>query len=313
METVLGNALSGSKIKGGNTATSWLVSPSGQIFHNSISYLAIGGILAGTGLDTLTGPSVATQWSILGSNAGQVSFASTSLTFSGMENLTGGSDNDAFDIAPAGALSGNLNGGTGTGLNSISYSQWDAAVSVNLASTTNGNATAITGRTTNMQMVTGGAGNDILVGQSSKSTILVGLGGNDNLTGGTQRDLLLGGLGADTLNGSSGDDLLVASLVSFEAQREALIAIYNEWNSTRTFAQRTANLWGSGTGTRSNGSTFLNSDANDAVTDTVFADGDIDSLTGGSGQDWFFADLADSNDFISTGTAPDKLNRPLSP
>jgi ELWxxDGT repeat protein len=313
VETVLGNALSGSKIKGGNTATSWLVSPAGQIFHNSISYLAIGGILAGTGLDILTGPSVATQWSILGSNAGQVSFASTSLTFSGMENLTGGSNNDAFDIAPAGALSGNLNGGTGTGLNSISYSQWDAAVSVNLASTTNGNATAITGRTTNMQMVTGGAGNDILVGQSSKSTILVGLGGNDNLTGGTQRDLLLGGLGSDTLNGSSGDDLLVASLVSFEAQREGLIAIYNEWNSTRTFAQRTANLWGSGTGTRSNGSTFLNSDANDAVTDTVFADGDIDSLTGGSGQDWFFADLADSNDFSSTGTAPDKLNRPLSP
>jgi Ca2+-binding RTX toxin-like protein len=195
----------------------------------------------------------------------------------------------------------------------VSYSQWDAGISVNLASSSSGNATAIAGRTTNIQMVTGGAGNDTLIGQASKSSILVGLGGSDTLIGGTQRDLLFGGLGGDTLNGSSGDDLLVASYVSFEAQREALISIYNEWNSTRSFAQRTANILGSGTGPRSNGSYFLNSDVSDAITDTVFADGDIDSLTGGLGQDWFFADPNDSTDFSGTGTAPDKLNRPLSP
>jgi hypothetical protein len=313
VETVTGNGLSGTKVKGSNVGTSWMVSASGQLFHNSIAYLAIGGILSGTGVDTLTGPGVSSQWSILGTNAGQLSFASSSLTFSDVENLTGGTADDSFAIAPAGALTGNLNGGTGTGLNAVSYSQWDAGISVNLASSSSGNATAIAGRTTNIQMVTGGAGNDTLIGQASKSSILVGLGGSDTLIGGTQRDLLFGGLGGDTLNGSSGDDLLVASYVSFEAQREALISIYNEWNSTRSFAQRTANILGSGTGPRSNGSYFLNSDVSDAITDTVFADGDIDSLTGGLGQDWFFADPNDSTDFSGTGTAPDKLNRPLSP
>lgn len=313
VETITGNALSGTKVKGANTATSWLVSATGQLFHNSIAYLGIGGIHSGTGIDTLTGPAASSQWNILGTNAGQLSFASTSLSFSGIENITGGASDDTFDISPTGSLSGNLNGGLGSGLNAISYATWDSAVGVNLASSNSSNATAITGRATNIQMVTGGAGNDTLVGQASKSSILVGLGGNDILTGGTQRDLLLGGLGADTLNGSSGDDLLVASFVSFETQRDALLAIYNEWISTRTFAQRTANIWGNGTGPRSNGNSFLNSDPSDAITDSVFADGDIDSLTGGSGQDWFFADLNDINDFSGTGTAPDKLNRPLAP
>lgn len=312
VESITGNALSGTKLKGANTSTSWLVSAAGQIFHNSIAYLAVGGILAGTGIDTLTGPSVSSQWNILGSNAGQLSFASTSLSFVGMENITGGTSDDSFDISPTGALSGNLNGGTGTGLNALSYSQWDSAVSVNLASTNSGNATAITGRTTNFQIVTGGFGNDTLVGHASKSSVLVGLGGNDILIGGSQRDLLFGGLGADTLNAANGDDLLIASLVSYEAQRDALIAIYNEWNSTRNFAQRTANLLGSGTGPRLNGNYFLNSDPTDAITDTVFADGDIDSLTGGSGQDWFFTDPSDNTDFNGSGTAPDKLSRPVS-
>jgi hypothetical protein len=313
VETVKGNALSGSKIKGGNAVTNWLVSTAGQLFHNSIAYESIGGIMGGTGLDTLTGPSLASDWRIDGSNSGQLAFAGKTLSFSGVENLTGGNQTDTFEIAPTGTLTGNLNGGTGTALNAISYSQWQVGVSINLNSTTNGNATAIAGFTSNLQMVTGGAGNDTLTGYSNKSTILVGLGGNDTLVGGSQRDLLLGGSGSDALNGSAGDDLLVASQTNLDAQRNALIAVYNEWTSARTFAQRTANIWGNGTGSRSNGEYYLNSDSSDQVTDTVFADENVDSLIGGSGQDWFFANLADSTDFSGSGTSPDKLNRPLAP
>jgi ELWxxDGT repeat protein len=313
VETVKGNALSGSKVKGGNAATNWLVSTSGQLFHNSIAYESIGGITGGTGLDTLTGPSLASDWRIDGSNSGQLAFAGKTLSFSGIENLTGGNQSDAFEIAPTGTLTGNLNGGTGTALNAISYSQWQVGVSINLNSTTNGNATAIAGFTSNLQMVTGGAGNDTLTGYSNKSTILVGLGGNDTLVGGSQRDLLLGGSGADALTGSGGDDLLVASQTNFDAQRNALIAVYNEWTSARTFAQRSANIWGNGTGSRSNGEYYLNSDSSDQITDTVFADENVDSLIGGSGQDWFFANLADSTDFSGSGTSPDKLTRPLAP
>lgn len=313
VEVVAGNALSGSKLKGSNTTTNWLISSTGKLFHNSVAYDAIGGILGGSGIDTLTGPSLTSDWRVDGTNSGAVAFAGKTLSFGGIENLTGGSQADSFEIAPAGTLSGNLNGGMGTGLNSLSYSQWSTTVNVNLASSATGNATAIAGLASNLQMVTGGMGNDTLTGQAAKSTILVGLGGNDTLFGGTQRDLLFGGLGSDVINGGAGDDLLVASYTSLETQRTALMAIYNEWISARTFAQRTANIWGNGTGTRANGSFHLNSDPNDQVTDTVFADGDVDSLVGGLNQDWFFADLADSNDFSGSGTSPDKLDRPLSP
>jgi hypothetical protein len=81
-----------------------------------------------------------------------------------------------------------------------------------------------------------------------------------------------------------------------------------EWISTRTFAQRTANIWGNGTGTRANGETFLNSSASDAITDTVFVDSDVDTLTGGLNQDWFFASVNDLTDFTGMGPTPDRLD-----
>jgi Ca2+-binding RTX toxin-like protein len=180
---------------------------------------------------------------------------------------------------------------------------------VNLAVTTVGNATAIAGLTRNIQMVTGGSGNDILTGQASKSTILVGLGGSDRLVGGSQRDIVLGGLGADTLLGGNGDDLMISGTTSYEVNREALFKIYAEWISARTFAQRTANIWGNGTGTRANENYFLTSDPSDGIEDTVFSDSDIDSLTGGLNQDWFFASLNDTDDFVGTGATPDRRDR----
>jgi Ca2+-binding RTX toxin-like protein len=228
--------------------------------------------------------------------------------FTGMNNLTGGTGADSFEILPGGSLSGNLNAGTGTGFNSLSYSQWTSGVSVNLSATTVANATAISGLVSNMQMVTGGLGNDTLIGQAAKSTILIGLDGNDTLTGGSQRDLLLGGSGIDKLSGAASDDLLVSGTTSYDGNRDALVAIHSEWISTRTFALRTANIWGNGTGTRNNGDFQLNSNPSDSITDTVFADSDVDSLTGGLNQDWFFASLDDTTD-LTGGALPDRLDR----
>ncbi len=157
-------------------------------------------------------------------------------------------------------------------------------------------------------MVTGGSANDTLTGRASLSTILIGLAGNDTLVGGSQRDLLFGGTGADSLQSGSADDLLISGTTAFDTNRAALLQLYAEWTSGRTFAQRTANIWGNGTGTRSNGSTFLNNDPSDAITDTVFADSDVDSLTGGLGQDWFFVLASEVTDFLGTGTTQDRRN-----
>jgi Ca2+-binding RTX toxin-like protein len=201
-----------------------------------------------------------------------------------------------------------LNGGTGTGFNSLSYAQWTTGVAVNLSVATAANSTAVAGVTSNIQMVTGGSGNDTLRGSTSKAAVLVGLAGNDTLVGGSQRDLLIGGTGADLLQSANGDDLLVSGRTAYDTNWDALKAIHSEWTSARTFAQRTANIWGNGTGTRNNGAYFLNSNPADAITDTVFADTDADSLTGGLNQDWFFASVNDLTDFVGTGTAPDRLD-----
>ena len=312
IESVQGNSVAGSAItRVNNTATAWALSASGQITVVGVVYTNVPVIVGGPGADTLTSPSLTSgisSWTIDSLGGGTLAIPTKSLTFVGMNNLTGGTGPDAFEILPTGSLSGNINAGTGTGFNSLSYSQWTTGVSVNLSVATAANATAIAGILSNLQMVTGGLGNDTLIGRATKSTILIGLDGNDTLTGGSQRDLLLGGLGIDTLSGAAGDDLLVSGTTSYDRNREALIAINSEWISTRSFALRTANIWGNGTGTRNNGDFRLNSNPSDSITDTVFADTDVDSLTGGLNQDWFFASLDDTTD-LTGGALPDRLDR----
>ncbi len=308
VENLVGNGVAGGRINGTTAATSWTVNTVGAVVTSNVTYSGIPGIAGGTGVDTVTGPAVATTWTVDGANSGSVTVGTVSVVLSGVENLTGSTASDEFIIAPTGTLSGNLIGGTGTGLNSIDYSTWTTGVVVNLATTTAGNATAITGTLTNIQIVTGGEGNDTLTGRATLATVLIGLGGNDVLIGGSQRDILFGGTGADILQGVGGDDLLISGTTSHDRNRAALLAIYAEWTSTRTFAQRTANLWGNGTGTRANGTTYLNS-GTDATTDTVFADADTDVLMGGANQDWFFADLAEVSD-LTGGVTPDRRDTP---
>ncbi len=313
-EQVIGNALADTKVtRVNNTTTAWAITSTGQIAVNGVNYANVLQVVGGPGVDTLTGPALAnaaiTTWTLNSNGSGSLAIPGASIAFSGMNNLTGNTGADSFEILPTGSLPGAINGGTGAGLNSISYAQWSTNVSVNLALATAANATAVAGVTSNIQLVIGGAGNDTLQGQSRKATILVGLGGNDILTGGSQRDLLFGGTGADTLIGLSGDDLLVSGSSSHDTNRQALFAIYSEWISNRSFAIRTANIWGNGTGTNANGAFRLNSDPSDSIIDTVFADNENDGLTGGLNQDWFFASINDTEDFIGTGTAPDRLNR----
>jgi Ca2+-binding RTX toxin-like protein len=249
---------------------------------------------------------LAANWTVSGTNTGTLISSASTINFSGVENLTGSLFEDSIELFPEGRVTGNINGGSGVGLNSLSYSQWSVGVLVDLSISTAGNAQGITGLTSLFQLIIGGAGNDVLKGSSNASTILVGLAGNDTLIGGMQRDLLFGGAGADFINGSGGDDLLVSGVVAFETDRTSLYLIHGEWQSARTFAQRTANLAGNGTGVRANGNLFLNSNVADSVADTVFADSDSDVMTGGLNQDWFFSNLDEISDFVGTGASPDR-------
>ncbi len=313
-ELITANALADGRVtRVNNITTAWAVDTLGRIVVGGVIYDKVSAIVGGPGIDTLTGPALSgtaiTDWTLHSAGGGTLTIPGATVTFAEMNNLTGGIGADSFHIRPNGSLSGNLSGGIGTGLNSLSYAEWSTAVTVNLSVTTAGNATNVLGAVTNMQLVVGGAGNDTLRGPATKSVILVGLAGNDTLVGGGQRDILSGGSGADSLTGGGGDDLLISGSTALDANRDALFSIYAEWLSSRTFSQRTANIWGNGSGVRANGNYFLNSNSSDDITDTVFADTDVDTLTGGLNQDWLFASVEDTDDWAGTGSSPDRRDR----
>jgi hypothetical protein len=112
------------------------------------------------------------------------------------------------------------------------------------------------------------------------------------------RDLLIGGSGAAQLVSNFGDDMLIAGTTAFDANEAALAAIIAEWTSARSYADRVANLSGTGSGPRANGNYFLKASGPDA---TVYSNGKQDVLHGGSGTDWFFAKLSGSVTDILTG------------
>jgi hypothetical protein len=73
-------------------------------------------IKAGTGTNTLIGPNVDPVWAITGPDSGSVD----GLTFSGFQNLVGGTADDTFQFGPNGSISGSVDGGGGT--NALDYS-----------------------------------------------------------------------------------------------------------------------------------------------------------------------------------------------
>jgi Ca2+-binding RTX toxin-like protein len=290
----------------------------------SAGFAGIDALTGGSGSDTLTGTGTNADWSIADTNAG--TFTRTTdggvLAFSNVENLTGGVQNDRFVFADGKGVSGKIDGGGGT--NTLDDSAYLTNVSVDLVA---GAATNVTGGVTNIQNVTGGHGNDILIGNSLANVLiggdgndtlnggagndtLDGSGGNDILLGGTDddsltgssgNDILIGGLGADRLDGSADNDILIAGYTNWDANYTALQAILTEWNRTdESLAQRMANLQNAqvksgGQNIKPNGTYtagyFLIASGNSR---TVFSDASVDQVTGGLGTNWFFVDLTNT-------------------
>ena len=141
----------------------------------------------------------------------------------------------------------------------------------------------------------GGPGNNILSGGDGNN-VLVGGGGANILFGGIGRSLLIAGSGPSGLFAGSGDTILIGGTTSFDtatpSNLNSLGQIMAEWGSTDSYATRVADLSNTGTGSsfaaRLNGNIFLTDQGANA---TVFDNGESDLLVGGSGMDWFIADL----------------------
>lgn len=126
----------------------------------------------------------------------------------------------------------------------------------------------------------GGNGNDLLYAGGGNS-VLAGGAGNDALYGAAARNVLLGGGGVDRLYGGNGDNVLVGSATAHDSSDRALLALLAEWSlpnsATSSFSTRISNL---------------RSGAGDAAgfklaADTIFDDRLQDTLSGGTGRNWF--------------------------
>src|SRR5262249_6542981 len=254
-------------------------------------------IIGTTGSDTLVGSDQSNTWALTGTNSGQVA----GITFSSFENLTGGRSDDTFQLAAGGSVGGKIDGGGG--VNALDYSAWTTRVSVNL---TTGTATAVGGGARNVRNVTGGSGDDVLVGDASNNVLMGGAGndvllggaGSDTLRGGDGRDLLVGGTDADTLDGGADDDILIGGTIAYfdettgAVNETALDAIMQEWTRTDLDASGALNSYNTRVGDLRgggglNGSYLLTPSKGH---ETVFDDLATDTLNCGAGLQWIFPD-----------------------
>jgi Ca2+-binding RTX toxin-like protein len=140
----------------------------------------------------------------------------------------------------------------------------------------------------------GEAGDDVLQGGSGDD-ILEGGAGSDWLGGGSGRDLLVGGFGQDTLHGGPGEDILLGGEINFLFGAQALEAIWDEWNSGRSYTARILNIRGVNNpefANRANGNFFLQQGS------TVLDDGAPDELYGEGDRDWFLPGPFDVTDQV---------------
>ncbi len=279
---------------------------------NLISFIATGAgtianiekVTGGAASDTLVGFNQNNLWMVSSVNAGTVN----GLSFSAIENLTGGSLNDTWQLSNLKGVTGRINGGAGR--NTLDYSAYSAAVNVDL---TTGLATNIGLGVFNIRDVFGGSaadslrgnsldnllagnnGNDLLDGAGGHD-ILQGAAGNDTMNGGDGRDLLFGGLGMDSLNGGTGEDFLQGGSANFEGDLGVMDAVLAFWKRTDLdYLARVAQLRTGIPG----GVPF--SAAN------LAHDTSVDTLTGGGDRDWFWAKLTGTNLDVIIDLAGDEL------
>ena len=143
-------------------------------------------------------------------------------------------------------------------------------------------------------VIKGGGGNDVMFGEGGDDKlkardahdIVVGGAGSDTLAGGDGRDLLFGGAGADKIAGQDDSDIILSGTTSYDtpspSNLAALEAIHTEWRRTDlTTTQRINSIKVTGVGP-GNAYKLLGGT-------TVFDDAARDTLTSGSGGDWFLA------------------------
>jgi filamentous hemagglutinin family protein len=265
--------------------------------QNDTFALTNGGTLAGAidgagGTDTLTADNVVNTWTIDAANGGTVTGIAG--TFAGIENVTGGTQNDAFAVT-TGSISGQINGGAG-GTDAVTYAN---AVAVQIGAsaggidnidsvTAPGNGT-LTGRNAVQNNWTVTAGNAGSVTAASQVTQFVGF---NNITGGDNVDVftLQGGTVSGTINGGTGVDTLIGDSTALTFVLTGL----NQGTLNGGAFVGVENLTGSALA-----DTFVL--AGGALTGLIDGAGDSDRLTGGNAVNVFVVNGANAGTATGVG------------
>lgn len=181
----------------------------------------VGTTIAGNGgTNTIVGPNATSLWNITSSNLGSVN----GVTFTNIQNLTGGTANDTFAFKPNGVISGAVNGGGAT--DTLDYSARTAGVVVNLQTSS---VTAMGGGFSNITSLIGSSGPNTLTGANTTNTwnisgtnsgtvnATLAFSGFQNLTGGTGNDTFAfasGGSVTGQVRGGGGSNTLDYSALS---------------------------------------------------------------------------------------------------
>ncbi len=273
----------------------------GGILNDNFTFAAgaveTGTLSGGSGTNTLNmaANTSGVTVNISTNNGGSATADGASFNFSGIANLVGGSGNNTFFLGNGKTISGTINGGVG-GTNTLNYSAFTTGIRVNLTQmAATGIDSGAANGISNFQNVTGGSGNDILIGDSANNVLIdgngndvvVGVSGNDTLTVGSGQDILIGGTGASTLNAGSGQDILIADGTTYDTNVTALTALMAEWGRTNeTYTTRVAHLNGTLAGGL-NGTYKLTSA-------TIITNTNVDTVSSGAGLDWYIAPAIDN-------------------
>ncbi len=191
-----------------------------------------------------------------------------------------------FTNAPALSLDG------GPASNTLDYSAYMGDVKVNLLL---GTATGFAS-ISNIENVTAGIGNSLLVGNANANVLI----------GGTGRNILIGGAGSDTLDASRSlsDNILIGGTTDYDANLAALNVIFAEWTRTDLeFGSRFGDLSVGSNPLHKPPLNVLNGKPVLLTTKTVHADTSPDTLIGSKQTDpatnkrahnWFLADADDT-------------------
>lgn len=227
-------------------------------------------LVGGTGADTLNG----------GVGNDTLRGAADAAGDTAADTLNGDADNDILDAGNAANGGDTFNGGAGS--DTVSYANRTNDLTVTMGAGANDGETGETDNVAaDVEVLTGGAGDDTLTGGAANNTI----------NGGAGDDTINGGAGDDTLNGDAGDDTFLSPAADGADT-------YNGGAGTDlvSYDGRTATVTASIDG--------VANDGEDAELDNVKAD--IEDLIGGDGNDTLTGSAG--NNELTGGDGDDVLN-----